>query len=267
MLFNLLRGMYSKNPVRIDIAGTIESIAEINAGLLYSCYNTFYNLSNMALAVVGNVKKETVLGIVDRVIKPESPVKFEQIIPEEPKAVAEKLIEETMGVDMPKFALGFKDNLDSAVPSAKKSLTVNIALDIIAGKVSPLYSELMEKGLINPTFSKEYFAGRGFAAPMFSGESAKPEAVKDAIISKIEEIKKRGISDEDFNVSLKKMYGMAVLAFNDVDDMANNIIDAYFNGQSLFDTVELYKSLTKEDVEKAIAESFDTDNCCLSVIK
>ncbi len=267
VLFNLLRGMYTDNPVRIDIAGTIESIAQINADLLYSCYNTFYNLSNMALAVVGNVKKEAVIAIVDKVIKPEAPVKFEQIIPEEPKAVAQKLIEEEMGVDIPKFALGFKDNLTATVPSAKKALTVSIALDIIAGKVSPLYSELMEKGLINPSFSKEYFIGRGFAAPMFSGESSDPEAVKNAIIEKIEEIKKNGISEEDFGVSLKKMYGMAVLAFNDVDDMANSIIDAYFNGQSLFDTVELYKSVTGEDIEKAIEESFDTENCCLSVIR
>ncbi len=267
VLFNLLRGMYSNNPVKIDIAGTIESIAQINADLLYSCYNTFYNLSNMALAVVGNVKKETVLDIVDKVIESEKPVKFEQIIPEEPKAVAQKLIEEEMGVDMPKFALGFKESPDTAVPSAKKALTVSIALDIIAGKVSSLYSELMEKGLINPSFGKEYFVGRGFAAPMFSGESTDPEAVRDAIIEKIGEIKKNGISDNDFEVSLKKMYGMAVLAFNDVDDMANNIIDAYFNGQSLFDTVELYKSVTKKDIEKAVEESFDTENCCLSIIK
>ncbi|MBQ3136495.1 MAG: insulinase family protein [Clostridia bacterium] len=267
VLFNLLRGMYSNNPVRIDIAGTIESIAQINAELLYSCYNTFYNLSNMALAVVGNVKKDTVLNIVDRVIKPEATVKFEQIIPEEPKAVAQKHIEEEMGVDMPKFALGFKECLSSAVPSARKSLTVNIALDIIGGKVSPLYSELMEKGLINPAFGKEYFAGRGFAAPIFTGESTNPEEVKNAIIGKIEEIKEKGISDEDFNVSLKKMYGNAVLAFNDVDDMANNIIDAYFNGQGLFDTVELYKTITKRDVEKAVEESFDTENYCLSIIK
>ncbi len=267
VLFNLLRGMYSNNPVRIDIAGTINSIAQINAELLYSCYNTFYNLSNMALAVVGNVKKEAVISIVDRVIKPEAPVKFEQIIPEEPTAVAQKLIEEKMGVDMPKFALGFKECLSTAVPCAKKSLTVNIALDIIGGKVSPLYSDLMEKGLINPAFGKEYFTGRGFAAPMFMGESTNPEEVKNVIIAKINDIKEKGISDEDFNVSLKKMYGNAVLAFNDVDDMANNIIDAYFNGQSLFDTVELYKSITKEDVEKAIEESFDTENCCLSIIR
>lgn len=51
LFFNLLRGMYHNHPVKIDIAGTVESIAEIDADLLYKCYNTFYNLNNMVLSI------------------------------------------------------------------------------------------------------------------------------------------------------------------------------------------------------------------------
>ena len=267
VLFNLLRGLYSKNPVRIDIAGTIESIAEINAQLLYSCYNTFYNLSNMALAVAGNVKKETVLSIVDRVIKKEEPVEFQQIIPEEPKEIAESYIEEALGVDMPKFALGFKESYSEPVRTVKETLLMNLSLDIIAGKVSPLYSKMLSEGLINTSFGKEYFTGRGFSAPMFIGESNEPLKVKEKILSEIARIRKDGINDEDFEVSLKKLYGAEVFAYNDVDDLANNLIDAYFNGHGLFDTIELYKEIRKEDVEKIISDSFKEEFCCLSVIK
>ncbi|EKC77257.1 protease, partial [human gut metagenome] len=53
-IFQLLAGNVRKNPVRIDIAGTIESIAKIDKNLLYRCYNTFYNLNNMVIAVAGN---------------------------------------------------------------------------------------------------------------------------------------------------------------------------------------------------------------------
>ena len=52
-----------------------------------------------------------------------------------------------------------------------------------------------------------------------------------------------------------------------VDDLANNLIDAYFNGHGLFDTIELYKEIRKEDVEKIISDSFKEEFCCLSVIK
>mgnify|MGYP001851721443 FL=1 len=50
--FNALRAMYNQNPVRIDIAGTIESISHITKELLYTCYNTFYSPQNMFFIVV-----------------------------------------------------------------------------------------------------------------------------------------------------------------------------------------------------------------------
>ena len=267
VLFNLLRGIYHNNPVRIDIAGTVESIAEINAQLLYSCYNTFYNLSNMALAVAGNVTKDQVLSIADRMLKNEEPICFEQIVPEEPENVMQDYIEEELGVDIRKFALGFKENLTDILPTPKHTLVMNLALEVIAGKVSSLYSKLMQQGLINTSFGKEYFTGRGFSCSIFTGESHEPEKVREAITDEIERIKEQGISDEDFEVSLKKLYGAHIFGYNDVDDLAGNLIEAYFGGYGLFDTAEVYKQVTKKDVENAIAESFRKENCCLSVIK
>lgn len=267
VLFNLLRGIYHNNPVRIDIAGTVESIAEINAQLLYSCYNTFYNLSNMALAVAGNVTKDQVLSIADRILKNEEPICFEQIVPEEPENVMQDYIEEELGVDIRKFALGFKENLTDILPTPKHTLVMNLALEVIAGKVSSLYSKLMQQGLINTSFGKEYFTGRGFSCSIFTGESHEPEKVREAITDEIERIKEQGIYDEDFEVSLKKLYGAHIFGYNDVDDLAGNLIEAYFGGYGLFDTAEVYKQVTKNDVENAIAESFRKENCCLSVIK
>lgn len=265
VLFNLLRGIYHNNPVRIDIAGTIESISQITAKLLYSCYATFYNLSNMALAVVGNVKKEDVIAIADKVLKKEEPVEFEQIVPEESDTVCESYVEQTLGVDIPKFAVGFKHSPDKR--SARDIITMNLTLDIIAGKVSSLYSELIEKGLINTSFGKEFFIGRGFASSIFTGEGTNPEEVKDSIVKRIEQLKADGISNEDFTVSLKRLYGAEIHGFNDIDDMAGNIIDCYFSGYGLFDSIELYKSITKQEVEQLIRAEFSADKCCLSVIK
>ena len=46
VLFNLLGAMYHNHPVKVDIAGSIESIAEITPESLYTCYNSYYNLHN-----------------------------------------------------------------------------------------------------------------------------------------------------------------------------------------------------------------------------
>ena len=266
VLLNLLRAIYHNNPVRIDIAGTIESIAEITAELLYSCYRTFYNHSNMVLAVAGGVTADQVVRIADKVLKKETPVTFEQVFQDEPAEVKQAYIEEKLNVDLPKFALGFKQSLDTPICPTKDYVCMDIALDIIAGKVSPLYHELLNKGLINTSFSCEYFCGRGFAVPMFSGESSDAKKVKEAITAKIKELQESGITDEDFEISRKRLYGLELRAFNETDDLANQLVDCYFRNETLFDGVEAYQSLTKADVEKALRTGFDTENCSLSVI-
>ena len=55
VFFNLLDALYFNHPVKIDIAGTVESIAKIDAPLLYKCYNTFYNRENMFICIAVNV--------------------------------------------------------------------------------------------------------------------------------------------------------------------------------------------------------------------
>ena len=51
---NALKNMYKNNPVKIDIAGDVESIYKIDKEVLYKCYNTFYNPSNMVMCFSGD---------------------------------------------------------------------------------------------------------------------------------------------------------------------------------------------------------------------
>mgnify|MGYP002240695831 FL=1 len=65
VFFNMLENLYHSHPVRIDIAGTVESIAQITDDLLYRCYRTFYNLHNMVLVVAGKCTVDQVLESAD----------------------------------------------------------------------------------------------------------------------------------------------------------------------------------------------------------
>lgn len=68
--YNLLKALYVNHPIKIDIAGTVDTIAEITPELLYKCYYTFYNLHNMVLAIAGNVDEDKVMEICDKMLKP-----------------------------------------------------------------------------------------------------------------------------------------------------------------------------------------------------
>lgn len=87
VMFNLFKIMFHNHPVKDDIAGTIESISKINAENLYKCYDSFYNLNNMALCIAGNVEVNEVLKVVDDALKPTSGTIPENIFPQEPYEV------------------------------------------------------------------------------------------------------------------------------------------------------------------------------------
>ena len=265
-LFALLRAMYHHHPVRIDIAGTVESISHITAELLYECYETFYNPANMALAVVGNVTVEQVLEIADRMLKPKTSKKIERKFQIEPETVVEDTIIRNLAVSMPIFAIGYKEKIDTPNRTLKETLESNILLDIIGGKTSNLYEEMLTDGLINTTFDIEYFEGFGYSAHIFNGESTEPEKVRERINKEIEKMKKQGIDKETFDRIKKKHYGGFIMNFNDIDSLANALIGGYFNGDGLYDQLEVLESITLHDINNRL-NAINIENSSMSIIK
>ena len=266
-LFSLLRAMYKTHPVRIDIAGTVESIAEITPELLYKCYETFYNFSNMVLCVAGNVTPDEVLSVADRLLKPQKPIQIERKFHREPREVAESYTEETLSVAFPIFSLGFKEAVETPERSLREILISDIILEAVAGKTSAFYSELLEAGLINTSFESEYFCGYGYAAWIFTGESPDGREVQKRITARIRALQESGISEADFERIRKKLYGRSIMQFNDIDGIANAMVSAYFCKEGLFDETEILQSLTLDEVNVRLRTALQTDCASLSVIK
>ena len=266
-LFSLLRAMYKTHPVRIDIAGTVESIAEITPELLYKCYETFYNFSNMVLCVAGNVTPDEVLSVADRLLKPQKPIEIERKFHREPREVAESYTEETLSVAFPIFSLGFKEAVETPDRSLREILISDIILEAVAGKTSAFYSELLEAGLINTSFESEYFCGYGYAAWIFTGESPDGREVQKRITARIRALQETGISKADFERIRKKLYGRSIMQFNDIDGIANAMVSAYFCKEGLFDETEILQSLTLDEVNARLRTALQTDCASLSVIK
>lgn len=265
--FNLLRCLYKNHPVRIDIAGTVESIAQITDKLLYDCYNTFYNLNNMCLAVVGDVTPEQVLGVCDKMLEKAEPLSIERSFDDEPREIVESYAEYNLAMSMPVFSFGYKEECKELTQNLRKMIEVNILLEILAGDTSELYNEMFDNGLINTSFSKEYFTGFGYEAIMFDGESVNPQAVADEIKKAVAALRANGIDDEQFENARRSLYGREIMEYNDIDSIANAVLSAYFNGYSVFDTMEIYKSVTKEDIEKRLENMMMEEYSALSVVK
>lgn len=265
--FNLLRCLYKNHPVRIDIAGTVESISEITDKLLYDCYNTFYNLHNMALVVVGNADADRIVAICDECLEKAENVSIERSFEDEPRDIVKAYDEYHLAMSVPVFSFGYKEKCETPERTLKEIVETNILLEVLIGESSPLYSSLIEKGLINSQFSKEYFVGYGYEAIMFDGESTNPQAVADEIKREVARLKKDGIDDELFETVRRNLYGKEIMQYNDIDAVANGMISCYFSDYGIFDTMDIYKNVTKADIEKRLFEVMDEKYSALSVVK
>lgn len=265
VMFNLLEGMYENHPVRLDIAGTVESIAEITPDSLYKCYNTYYNLHNMALCVAGKVTPEEVLAICDKVLKPQERAEVVTHFLEEPYKVVKSYTEQILPVAMPMFNLGFKSE---GVHSTEEDIAyTDILLFLLASSTSDMYRELMDKGLINSTFSYEQFEGPGFFSIFFGGESRDPKACEEIIKKHINMLRESGIDREAFENAQKATYGDALSSLNSVDTIGNLAVDFHFNNREVFKYFDAIVKATPEDLEKRLEKILDTENTTLSVVK
>ena len=266
VMFNMLENMYHNHPVKIDIAGTVESIAEITAEKLYEVYNVFYNLNNMVLCVSGNVTVEQVLKTADKMLKPCKEHKIINYFENEPYEIVKPYVEQSFSVAMPIFNLGFKEKAD-AVSGDKASAHTDIMMSMLASSTSTLYRKLMDEKLINDSFSYEVFDGPGYCSVIFGGESREPERAAEIIKEYISKVKSEGIDREEFEIAKKAVYGNTVSTLNSVDSIANILADHHFKGDRMFDYIEEIANATYEDVTARLQSMLDVNNATLSVVK
>ncbi len=271
VFFNSLKSLYKNHPVKIDIAGTVESIMQITKEDLFTCYNNFYVPNNMIVFIVGDVDPDKVFDEVESSLKEtynKIEGQVERILPDEPDDIVEKRIVENLSVSIPLFNIAFKDtdiNLRN-IDLLKKDIEITIILDMIFGRSSKLFMDLYDTGLINDNFEHEYTFDKSYGHSMIGGESKDPEKVYEKICDEISLIHKEGLNKDDFLRVKKKSIGQHLSSYNSVEFIANTFVSYYFKGINLFDYIEILKKLTLEDVNKRFKEHFDIEKSVLSII-
>ncbi len=267
VFFNMLRCMYHSHPVKIDIAGTVESIAQIDADLLYKCYYTFYNLNNMVLSIAGNISADEVLAICDECLRPCEDKGLETVFPDEPDDIVMPEFFETQPVGAPIFNIGYKCHDCRGQERLKKTMAASVASSLLSDASSDMYKRLLDEGAINSTFGTEVFNGDGYFTVIFSGESSDPAKVRDALIEETDRMLREGIDEKDFERIRKSTYGMLIRELNNVEAVANLLINAHMDGVGPYDTISVLSHMTSKDVLDFMKEEMVREHMVMSVIE
>ncbi len=267
VMFNMLEGMYHNHPIKVDIAGTTDSIAQITPDYLYECYNTFYNLNNMSLVIAGNIDHEYALSMCDKMLKVKEPITVERVFEEEPAEIVRPYVEEKLSVAMPLFQFGYKEDASAGLVDEKTLATTEILLEILASESSVLFKKLSDAELVNEaSFSYEFFEGEGYASIMFGGESKDPKRVAGEIKKEVARLKSEGIPEDSFEICKKSLYGTNISGLNSSSNIANAITSLSFKNREIFRYIDSYAEITLKDVEDRLAELMHEDKAVLSVI-
>lgn len=269
VFMNLMAALYRNHPIRVSVAGSVESISHITADTLYACHKAFYDPANMVLCVAGPVDPQHICQVAQEILPKEAgPIAAKDYGPKEPPRAAQALVEEKMEVSTPIFQLGYKgDALPQGEQRLRCQLVGELALEVLLGNSSPLYAKLYRQGLINRNFSYgcESYPGCFFLCA--GGESKDPEAVREAIAQEAGRIGRDGVDGKLWERVKKGVYGNKVRGLNSFENLCVGQAQAFFAGYDFLDFASLFASITKKEAEEMIVSWVTQERTALSVVR
>ncbi len=266
---NLMSLLYAHHPIRVSVAGSVESIARITPKTLYDCHRAFYTPANMVLCAAGDFDPETVCRIAREVLPEVSgPIAQRDLGLEEPVGAGQDLLEEEMAVSGPIFQLGFKgDAPERGEAGLRQRLLGELACEVLLGNSSPLYARLYRGGLINRSFSYGYDSVPGCAFLSAGGESRDPAQVRHEIQGEAARIRREGVDPGLWERVKKGVYGGMVRSLNSFETLCISQAQSFFAGQDYLRFPELFVDIEKVDVEALLARWATPERSALSVIR
>lgn len=260
----LFAAMFPQHPVRIPIAGSVESIQEITAQTLQECYDAFYKPCNMMLCVAGKLPPERVVALAREF----TPVQAAPCAVRK-KAVGQapplaRLTQREMDVSMPIFTVGVRLP-DLAPGDTKTEIACDLAAELTAGEASRCYQRMYEQGLIDAGFYAGFESVRELAMLSFGGDSEAPEQVRDLVLAEASRILKEGVDAEELARLKRSLLGRRLRELDSFGGTCNRICGYFFDGVDYLRFREAFDAVTEDDVLRIMAH-VTAENACMSVI-
>ncbi len=231
-----LEGLYQNSPLACDIAGTRESIGQIDADTLTRCHEVFYRPEYMGLYLCGDFDVEATYAAVESTLlklkysRPRSAwdrVERRVVLP-----TPQPLGALVLPVSRPYTLLFFGD--DKAGQSGRdlllRELALELALDIAVGPASHFFAAHYEDDLIDEdAFGAEVHAEQTFCFCTVGGYTQQSERLCEEIIAALAGLDERVVA-ADLGRAKRKAYGMLLRAWEQTEDVADMICAAAVRG-------------------------------------
>ncbi len=243
------------HPLRIRTGGSKESVESIMKEDLYTCYETFYHPSNMALVITGNVNPQSIIELVQKnQAKKEFSTPEPIIIKEynEPDEVFKELETVEMRVTIPKIFINYKINISELkdIPAPLIPTYVSIYLDLKFGTTSIFTEQLKQEQIVAEDLYCDFSNIDTHIIISIEGETEK----KDVFIQKVdEEIKNTDTCEADFIRKKKTILSSCIFMSDHIGRLNHRIVNDFVKyGKVRNDLYGEYQSLNYADFRKVV---------------
>ena len=264
----LMECLYRESPVRVPVAGTVESIRAITPQVLYDCHRAFYTPGNMVLVCVGDVEMDKVADLAREILPAEPGEDIPRDYGQEDDMPHCREKERAMEVSMPTFLGGYKCRpCPGGEELLRRSIIGDMACDVLFGDSSPLYVRLYEEGAINGSLGGNFDIMPGASYLYVGGDARDPRRVFDEITAEARRLAEEGI-DEDFYQQIRRAaYGQAIRSLNSFENIAVSLTEGHFRGFDYYRFPEIFDTVTKADVEAFLREEITAEHAAISIIR
>ncbi len=267
---HLRQGLYGAHPAGEDIGGSEESVRSVTPEILYACYDAFYRPSLARLVVVGDLTPEEVCELAGTWGKRQM-LGYQPIWPNsatEAGPVNEFSLKARAA--RPLLSMGFGDyrkQVRTGRELLKRQLEMDVLLDLVLGRSSAFYWQLMEQQLFDSSFHVDYHSTPTFGAVLIGGDSIKPTVLKDRVLSYLSSAEGEACVDaEGVSRMKKKTLGELVSAFENNEELAINLVTAGLYGYRFTDIPETLQEISEADLIQRYREFFTGRTPVLSYV-
>lgn len=260
----VLNNMFETHAVKNDILGTVESISKINKEILKMTHQTFYSPKQMVLFVTGNFQVEDILSFVTQEQKNVSfPEEYRRVKENDQESinVKESYKEMEMEITVPNLLIGIKQaGTDYQKENIiKKELSISILFDLLLGKSSLYYKELLQEGLVNDSFGIDITYEESYGYFLIGSETYQAKELDRKIREILRDLPSFKVNEADFYRAKKQIIGGFIHALNSLEFIANQFTKYHYTNVSLFEILEVADTITIKDIEGCKA-SFENEN-------
>lgn len=252
--------LYPHDPMRQDIAGSEDSIAQITPDVLYRAYNEFYRPSNLKLVVAGNIdphqlfewlEEQEAQYSIDRAPLPQRALKLSDPLDSD-------LVEQNqlmMDVQRPHVMVALRGShrpLD-APARLKYRLSVELLLEMLFDDTTDNFLRLYDRGILDDSFSFSFEMERGFHFATWSTETNQPRKFTDEIRAILQAAPDNLMHMKgQFAAMRRGAVGRLVAILNSPEMIANRYASNLFGDITIYDELKQLQSLTLTDLQTAL---------------